>query len=160
MTETTKEITVTTTATVRGIGRIDDTMATRVTTLWNAAYPTMRTILTASINGHRDRIRREGWTQDSLPKADWGSRRDLGAQLARLEGLRRGLGQLDRGTYRGCTRSPGGFSVIHAYRSVRNVLAATSINDHDLASVYELAAALARASDDWHREMRAQSASA
>lgn len=151
---------MTTTATVRGIGRIDDTTATRVTDLWNAAYPTMRTILTASINGRRDRIRREGWTQDDLPRADWGSRKDLGARLAGLEGLRRDLGQLDRGTYRGCTRSPGGFSAIHAYWSVRRVLEATSINDRGLACVYELATALARVSDDWHREMSALSASA
>ncbi|KOG73529.1 hypothetical protein ADK77_08335 [Streptomyces antibioticus] len=147
---------MTTVATVRDTGQLDDTTAADIATLWNAASPTMRTILTASINGLRDRIQREGWKQADMPKSDWGSSRDLGARLARLEGLRRSLGQLDRGTYRGCTRSPGGFSVLHAYWSVRDVLAATSINDRGLAGVYELAAILSRASDSWHRDMAAR----
>jgi hypothetical protein len=147
---------VTTIATVRNTGQLDDTTAADIANLWNAAYPTMRTILTASINGLRDRIQREGWKQDDLPKADRGSSRDLGAKVARLENLRRSLGQLDRGTYRGCTRSPGGFSAIHAYWAVRDVLAATSINDRNLAAVYELAAILSLASDTRHRELAAQ----
>lgn len=147
---------MTTAATVRGTGRIDDITAGDIANLWNAAYPTMRTILTASINGLRDRIRREGWKQADLPKADWGSSRDLGAKLARLEGVRRGLGQLDRGTYRGCTRSPGSFSPTYAYWAVRDVLAATSSGDRNLAAVYELAAILSLASDAWHREMAAR----
>lgn len=149
---------MTTTATVRATGAIDVTTAAAVADLWNAAYPTMRTILTASINGYRDRIQREGWAQADLPRADRGTRRDLGARLARLESLRRSLGQLDRGTYQGCTRSPGSFSVIHAYGAVRGVLAATSSSVRNLAAVYELAAALSRASDDWMRERAAQTA--
>lgn len=132
-----------TTAAARSYGRLDDTTASHLAGQWNAAYPTMRTILTASISSLRSQIEREGWTQDSLPKDDWGSSRDLGARLGRLELLRRGLGRLDRGTYQGCTRSPGGFSVTHAYWSVRDVLAVTSINDRGLAEIYALAAHLA-----------------
>jgi hypothetical protein len=147
---------VTTTATVRDTGWLDDTTAADITRLWNAAYPTMRTILTASINGLRDRIRREGWTEADLPRGAGGSSRDLGAKLARLEGLRRGLGQLDRGTYRGCTRSPGGFSPISAYRAVRDVLAVTSSGDRDLAAVYELAAVLSFVSDGRQRQLAAR----
>jgi hypothetical protein len=147
---------VLTIATARSYGRLDDTTASDIANLWNAAYPTMRTILTASINGLRDRIQREGWKQEDLPKTDWGSSRDLGAKLARMEGLRRGLGQLDRGTYRACTRSPGGFDPVSAYWAVRDVLAATSTGDRNLAAVYELAAILSLASDARHRELAAQ----
>lgn len=147
---------MTTIATVRDTGQLDDTTAADIANRWNAAYPTMRTILTASINGLRDRIRREGWTQDALPKGDWGSSKDLGAKVARLENLRRSLGQLDRGTYRGCTRSPGGFSPVSAYWAVRDVLAATSISDRNLAAVYELAAILSFASDARQRELAAR----
>ncbi|MFD9319311.1 hypothetical protein ACFWDQ_16705 [Streptomyces sp. NPDC060053] len=141
-----------TAATVRGNGRLDDITAGQVADLWNAAYPTMRTILTASIDGFRARIQREGWTQDALPKTDWGSDKDLGAKLARLEGLRRVLGQLDRGTHRGCTRSPGGFSLTSAYWSVRDVLTVTTINDRGLADVYQLASLLAYVQDAIARE--------
>ena len=147
---------MTTTATVRATGQLDDTTAADIATLWNAAYPTMRTILTASINGLRDRIQREGWKQDDLPAAERGSSRDLGAKVARLENLRRSLGQLDRGTYRGCTQSPGSFSTIHAYWAVRDVLSATSISDRNLAAVYELAAILSAASDARQRELAAR----
>ncbi|AEM87057.1 hypothetical protein [Streptomyces violaceusniger] len=147
---------MTTVATVRDTGQLDDITAADIANLWNAAYPTMRTILTASINELRDRIRREGWAQDNLLNSDGGSDRDLGAKVARLENLRCSLGQLDRGTYRGCTRSPGGFSAIHAYWAVRDVLIATSINDRDLAAVYELAAILSRTSDARQRELAAR----
>lgn len=140
-----------TTATVRSNGHLDDTTASHLTEQWNTAYPTMRAFLTASINGLRAKIQREGWTQDNLPKADWGSSRDLGARLARLEGLRHCLGRLDRGTYQVCTRSPGGFSVTQAYWAVRDVLAATTINDRGLSEIYELAAHLAYIEDSLTR---------
>jgi hypothetical protein len=157
---------VITTATVRGAGSLDDTSAAQIADLWNAAYPTMRTIVTGRISSDRGLIRDEAWKVDaSHPQTEVlrtfaPSEKDLRARLERMERLRLVLGQLDRATYRGCTRSPGGFSPLGAYRSVRSLLGATTVNDHDLASVYELAAALARASDDWHREMAARSARA
>ncbi|GGS47989.1 hypothetical protein [Streptomyces violaceus] len=147
---------MTTIATVRDTGQLDDTTAADIANRWNAAYPTMRTILTTSINSIRDRIQREGWNLADLPKSDQGSSKDLGAKVARLEGLRRSLGQLDRGTYRGCTRSPGGFSPVSAYWAVRDVLAATSISDRNLAAVYELAAILSFVSDARQRELAAR----
>lgn len=145
-----------TAATVRDTGKLDGTTAADIAGLWNNAYPTMRAILTDTITGLRNRIRRDGWTHHVLPESDWGSDKDLGAVLARQNGLRLRLGQLDRGTYRGCTRSPGGFSPLHAYWAVREVLASTSVNDRDLSGVYELAALLSRYSDNWHREMTAR----
>lgn len=144
-----------TTATARAHGVLDDKTAQDLAGQWNAAYPTMRRILNASIDGLRARIQREMWTLDSLPKADQGSGKDLGAKLARLEGLRRGLGRLDRGTHRGCTRSPGGFSPTSAYRSVRDFLAVTTASDRGLADVYVLAGHLAYINDSLARERAA-----
>lgn len=149
-----------TTATVRDSGRLDDTTAGTLATQWNAAYPTMRTILNAAITSLRARMEREAWTQDSLQPEDRGSGRDLGAKLARMEGLRRGLGQLDRGTYRGCTRSPGGFSPTSAYWSVRDFLAVTTNGDRGLADVYDLAAHLAYISDGLARQRAAERSTA
>ncbi|MFJ9748901.1 hypothetical protein [Streptomyces chartreusis] len=144
-----------TAATVRDSGRLDDTTASTLADQWNAAYPTMRRILNASINGLRARIEREEWTAARLRPEDQGSGRDLSAKLARMEGLRRGLGQLDRGTYRGCTRSPGGFSPTSAYWSVRDFLAVTTTGDHGLSDVYELAAHLAFINDSFARQRAA-----
>lgn len=141
-----------TAATVRDHGRLDDTTASTLADQWNAAYPTMRRILNASINGLRARIEREEWTAARLRPEDRGSGRDLGAQLARMEGLRRGLGQLDRGTYRGCTRSPGGFSPTSAYWSVRRFLEVTTANDRGLSDVYYLASHLAFIEDSLARQ--------
>ncbi|WP_371646460.1 hypothetical protein [Streptomyces mirabilis] len=145
-----------TTATARSYGRLDDTTASTLANQWNAAYPTMRTILNAAITGLRARMEREAWTQDTLRPEDQGSDRDLGAKLARMEGLRRGLGRLDRGTHRGCTRSPGGFSPTHAYWSVRHLLEVTTINDRGLADVYVLAGHLAYIEDGLARQRAAE----
>lgn len=143
------------TATARAHGVLDDKSAQDLADQWNAAYPTMRRILNASINGLRARIEREEWTAARLRPEDHGSSRDLSAQLARMEGLRRGLGQLDRGTYRGCTRSPGGFSPTSAYWSVRHFLEVTTIGDRGLSPVYELAAHLAFIDDSFARQRAA-----
>lgn len=143
-----------TAATARAHGALDDKTAQDLAGQWNAAYPTMRRILNASIDGLRARIQREMWTLDNLAKADQGSSRDLGAQVARLEGLRRVLGRLDRGTHRGCTRSPGGFSPTSAYWSVRDFLAVTTVGDRGLSDVYELAAHLAFIQDGIDRKRR------
>lgn len=149
-----------TTATARSHGQLDDTTASTLAGQWNAAYPTMRTILNAAIATLRARVEREAWTQDNLRPEDHGSDRDLGAKLARLEGLRRGLGRLDRGTYRGCTRSPGGFDSVSAYWSVRDFLAVTTIGDSGLADVYVLAAHLAYISDALARKRATEQRSA
>ncbi|WP_255951593.1 hypothetical protein [Streptomyces odontomachi] len=143
-----------TTATVRDHGHIDEATATRIAELWNATYPTMRAVATARISAYRTQVAEKAWEVDpNHPHAD-----DLRAflpteaktrrRLKNAETLRRELGQLDRGTHRACTFSPGGFSVFSAYAAVRRLLAATSLNDHGLAAVYGLAAALADASDE------------
>lgn len=152
---------MTTAATIRNHGRIDDTTATRIATLWNAAYPTMRAIATSRIDAYRRQIRDEAWKVDpNHPRADIlqayaPTEATLRRRLSNLETLRRVLGQLDRGTHRACTRSPGGFSVLSAYSAVRALLGATSVNDHGLAAVYQLAAVLAEAAEERHRELAA-----
>lgn len=153
---------MTTTATIRDHGRIDDNTATRINDRWNAAYPTMRAIATGRINNYRHQIRNEAWKVDpNHPHAEalqayTPSEATLRRRLANLEDLRRALGQLDRGTHRACTRSPGGFSINSAYAAVRALLNATSLNDPDLAAVYDLAAVLATATDEWRRDMAAR----
>lgn len=155
-----------TAATVRNHGRTDDTTATRIADLWNTAYPVMRQIATARINAYRQQIRDEAWQVDpSSPHADTlrafaPTEADLHRRLKRSEALRLALGQLDRGAHRSCTRSPGGFSAMAAYSAVRTLLAATSLNDHGLAAVYRLAAELADAADELHRELTAHTTTA
>ncbi|MEU6279481.1 hypothetical protein [Streptomyces sp. NPDC047028] len=147
-----------TTATARSFGRIDEATAAQVADLWNAAYPTMRAILTGRIDSYRTQIRDEAWIVDpSRPNADVlqayaPSEAKVRRGLKRMEELRRDLGQLDRGTYRACTRSPGGFDLTSAYWAVRYVLNASSNSTRDLASVYHLAAVLSRISDAQARE--------
>lgn len=147
-----------TAATIRSTGRIDDATAIRIADHWTAAYPVMREIVTARITAYRQQISDEAWQVDPThPQADVLRAHTLTeAQLVRrlkgVEALRLELGQLDRGTHRACTRSPGGFSAGAAYRSVRNLLSIAGLNDHGLAPVYRLAAVLAEAADELHRE--------
>lgn len=153
---------MTTIATVRSHGRLDSTTADRIATHWNAAYPIMRALATNRINAYRRQVRDEAWKVDpSHPHAEaiqafTPSEATVRRRLANLEALRRALGQLDRGTHRACTRSPGGFSVLSAYSAVRALLGATSVNDEGLAAVYQLAAVLAEAAEERHRELAAQ----
>lgn len=133
--------------------------------LWNRAYPAMRKIATGYIEGQRTYIEREGWVIDpthrhaevlqayAVPEGK--ARRKL--KLA--EELRRDLGQLDRGTHKLCTRSPGSFTVTGAYMAVRNLISLTSLNSEGLPLIYRLAADLAEAEERvnaariaWHRE--------
>lgn len=150
-----------TAATARAHGRIDDTTATRIADLWNAAYPTMRATVTARIDAYRGQIREQAWHVDpDHPHADvlrayTPTEAQLRRRLKNAEALRRQLGQLDRGTHRACTRSPGGFTVLAAYSTVRALLKTTGLNDEGLAAVYRLAAVLADAADDLHRELSA-----
>ncbi|WP_406444476.1 hypothetical protein OHB14_36535 [Streptomyces sp. NBC_01613] len=153
-----------TTATTRNHGRLDDTTATRITHLWNAAYPTMRTIASHRINAYRRQLEDQIWNiNPNHPQADalrafMPTENAIRRSLKDIEDLRRVLGQLDRGTHRACTRSPGGFSVLAAYSAVRCLLAATGLNDCGLAAVYELAACLADAAEVRHRELAARDA--
>lgn len=153
-----------TTATVRGYGRIDDSTATRITEAWNAAYPVMRSVATDRVDAYRQQIKNEAWRIDpNHPRADilrpfLPTEASVRRKLKNAEALRRMLGQLDRGTHRACTRSPGGFSTFAAYNAVRALLQATTLNDRDLAAVYRLAAVLAETADERHRELTAQTA--
>jgi len=155
---------MTTAATIRSYGRIDDTTAARIADRWNTAYPTMRTIATARINGYRRQIEDRAWEIDpthphaEVLRAYTPTEAQLRHRLKNTETLRLKLGQLDRGTHRACTQSPGGFTVLAAYTAVRAFLSHTSVNDHGLAAVYELAAVLADAAEARHRELAQQTA--
>ena len=155
---------MTTTADVRNHGRIDTTTATRITHHWNTAYPTMRAIATARIDSYRRQVQDRAWEiDDTHPRADALrayalTEPQLRRRLKNAETLRRELGQLDRGTHRACTQSPGGFTILAAYTTVRALLARTSVNDHGLAAVYQLAAVLAEAAEARHRELAHQPA--
>ncbi|MFF8293618.1 hypothetical protein ACF068_31040 [Streptomyces sp. NPDC016309] len=81
---------------------IEQNQAQRIADRWNAAYPAMRSILDDVIKAQRAAER---------PTVD----------VARLERVRREMGQQDRGTFKACTRSPGAFSVSHAFSQVRRV---------------------------------------
>lgn len=155
---------MTTAAAVRANGRLDETTATRIADLWNAAYPAMREIATAHVDAYRQQVREEVWNViPSGPNADavrafTPTEAAVRRRLKRVEELRLVLGQLDRGTHRACTQSPGGFTVLAAYSAVRALLSASGLNDHGLAAVYELAAVLADAAEARHRELQQQTA--
>lgn len=150
-------------ATARSHGRTDNTTAALITDLWNAAYPTMRTIATNRINAYRRQIHDQVWNIDpNEPNADilrayTPTETAIRRSLKDIEDLRRILGQLDRGTHRACTRSPGGFSTLSAYAAIRCLLAATTLNDHGIADIYRLAAVLSEAVEQRHRELGGRS---
>lgn len=153
-----------TTATVRSHGRTDDTTAGLIADLWNTAYPTMRAIATNRINAYRTQVRDEAWRIDpNHPHADTlraytPTEATIRRRLKNTETLRRELHQLDNGTHHACTRSPAGFTTGAAYTAVRALLDATTLNDRGLAAVYRLAAVLADAADERHREWTARAA--
>lgn len=138
--------------------------APAIATLWNTAYPTMRTIAGTRITVYRTQIRDRVWEIDPTePNADLlraytPTEKQLRRSLKDIENLRRTLHQLDNGTHRACTRSPGSFSLFAAYSAVRCLLATTSLNTHGLAPIYQLAAALATACEERHRELMARTA--
>lgn len=133
-----------------------------IAALWNAAYPTMRAITTHRITTHRQQIHDRVWDiNPTNPNADilrayTPTEAKLHRRLKNTEALRRTLHQLDRGTHRACTQSPPGFSALSAYTAVRALLNTTSVNDHGLAAVYRLAAVLAEAAEERHRELAAR----
>lgn len=133
--------------------------------LWNTAYPAMREIATRYINGKKIAIEGRSWEVDpNHPQAEalrqlLPKEAELTRRMKRVETLRRELGQLDRGTHKPCTRSPGCFSVTAAYMAVRSLLSVSSLSSEGLAPVYRLAAELAEAEEKvnaeravWHKE--------
>jgi hypothetical protein len=127
--------------------------AAEIAGLWNDAYPVMRKIATSYVDSMRDYVEREGWVVDpGHPHAEVLQAYATPEGKARRklkygEELRRELGQLDRGTHRPCTRSPGCFSVTAAYSRVRGLLGISSLSTPGMGSVYRLAAALADAEE-------------
>lgn len=127
--------------------------AERLADNWNAAYPFMREIASRYIDSMRKRIDDQSWEVDpSHPAAEFlrqvtPSERQVRRKLKLAEDLRREMGQLDRGTHKLCTRSPGSFTVTGAYMAVRNLIRITSLNSPGLPKIYWLAAALAEAEE-------------
>ncbi|MDQ0943304.1 hypothetical protein [Streptomyces sp. V1I1] len=113
-----------TTQTVRTNPHLTDDQAAHIVALWTAAYPAMRETLDTVIHAQRGADRRT-------------------VDIPRLERTRRALGQIDRGTYRPCTRSTPAFSPTSAYFLVRNVLNVTSLGSPHVGAIHRLAAELA-----------------
>ncbi|MEU3279194.1 hypothetical protein [Streptomyces antibioticus] len=111
--------------------------AQEIAVAWNGVYPAMRRVLDTVINAQRGAERRT-------------------VNLPRLERVRRELGQLDRGTYRGCTRSPAAFSISGSLSNVRAVLEVTSVGTPELGDMYRLAALLADATVQCARRFTAE----
>ncbi|GHJ39486.1 hypothetical protein [Streptomyces sp. TS71-3] len=108
---------------IRTNTHIDAPTAARLTELWNASYPHMRKILTDVIRANR---------AAESPLVD----------VPRLEGVRRDLGQVDRGTYRPCTHGAPLFSSLSVLGLVRDVVAVLPLGSTHAGGVYRLAAAL------------------
>lgn len=103
--------------------------------LWAAAYPTMRTILDNIING----------------------RRAVNANVDSYVQLRLGLGQLDRGTYKPCTRSYGcgpADSPMSTMSLLRKVLAVVPVGSPAAGLLYRLASTVATAAAQRAEELR------
>ncbi len=121
--------------------------------LWNAAYPAMREIATRYIENQRTAIKEKAWEVDPKhPQAE--ALRELTPgearfrrRLKRVEDIRLTLGQLDRGTHKLCTCSPGRFTVTGAFMAVRSLIGITSLSSPGLPSIYRLAAVLAEAEE-------------
>ena len=130
--------------------------------LWTAAYPTMRAIATHRITAYRRQIADRVWDIDTadpnaeLLRAYTPTEHKLHRRLKNTENLRRTLHQLDNGTHRPCTQSPPAFSALAAYTAIRALLNLTGLNDHGLADVYLLAAALSEAAEERYRELAAR----
>lgn len=133
--------------------------------LWNRAYPAMRQIATGYVEGLRLSVERKSWEIDPKhPQAE--VLRELATpenkvrrKLKLAEDLRRELGQVDRGTHKLCTRSPGHFTVTGANMTVRNLIRISSLSSEGLGEVFRLAAMLAEAEEkvnaeraEWYRQ--------
>lgn len=147
---------------VHETGQFSYADAEHLADLWNAAYPVMRRVATNYIKGMRRSIDEKVWEVDPKhPKAEtlrelMPSEAKLTGKMKRGEELRRILGQLDRGTHKLCTRSPGSFTVTGAYMAVRHLLNITSLSEPELGKVYRLAAVLAEAEEELNAERMAR----
>lgn len=130
-----------TTGTVRSVGQIDDTTAARISELWNLAYPDLREALTNVISNRRDHLRKAEQAEPLSQEA----KSSAAQYIKRMEETRRALGQLDRGTYRGCTRSPGAFTANSALSAVSRALKAVPFGSPHAGNAYRLAGELADA---------------
>lgn len=150
---------------VHETGHFSHSGAEHLADLWNLAYPAMRQIATRYISGMREYIEQEGWIIDPAhPRAEVLQAYAVPEKKARrklklAEDLRRDLGQLDRGTHKPCTRSPGCFSVTAAYMAVRSLISVSSLSSEGMPQIYRLAASLAEAEErinearrKWHQE--------
>ena len=82
---------------------VDEATAVYIADLWNTAYPGMRATLTDEIKRvEADDEHSDHWKGHTI----------------RARNTRKRLAQLDNGTYRGCTRSPGGFDISGALTEV------------------------------------------
>ncbi|MGJ5826031.1 hypothetical protein [Streptomyces ossamyceticus] len=101
-----------TSADVRSLSHwIDEATATYIADLWNTAYPGMRATLTEEIK------RVTPFAEANDEHSDhWKG------HAIRAKNTRKRLAQLDNGTYRGCTRSPGGFSISGALTEVSAIV--------------------------------------
>lgn len=93
-------------------------------TAWPTTYPAMKSVL------------------DALIKTNRGARRPA-VDVTSLQRVRRDLGQLDRGTYQACTRSPHGWNSFAAFRLVREVACVTPLGHPDAPAFFRLAADIA-----------------
>lgn len=86
---------------------VDEATASYIADLWNTAYPGMRATLTNEI-------------KRTIPFAETNDERSdyWKGRVIRARNTRKRLAQLDNGTYKGCTRSPGGFDISGALSEV------------------------------------------
>ena len=113
---------------------VDEVTASRIADLWNTAYPGMRADLTAEIK----RVTPLAETADDAD-GRWKG------HILRAKKVRKELAQLDNGTYRGCTRSPGGFSTYGALTAASDLMnmRAGRLTGPNAGNVFRLLAELA-----------------
>lgn len=146
-------------------GRFSYAKAESLADLWNAAYPLMRAIATRRVEYLRTSVKDKTWEVDPEHPAAEALRQSTPSEakfrrrLKLAEDLRRELGQLDRGTHKLCTCSPGSFTVTGAYMLVRRLIDITSLSSEGLPAVYRLAAVLAEEEEKvnadriaWHKK--------
>jgi hypothetical protein len=126
---------------------VDEAAATYIADLWNTAYPGMRADLT-------DEIKR------TAPFAETGDENSdhWKGHLLRAKNTRKRLAQLDNGTFKGCTRSPGGFSVSGALSEVSALvhMRAGHLARPNDGNVFRLLAELSDSTAARHAELEAE----